>query len=94
MCHLAVACVITLSCVALQQCFGGYISGKLLMGVLGGRVQLLFLSPGVAGERYGVMQLCEKEKSLTNTSVYCIWGIYLDKKCKLMKAICGLPKKV
>lgn len=64
---LADVCVITLSCVLLQQCLGGYISGKLLMVVFRWWVQLLILSPGVAGKKYGIMQHCKKNKPLTTT---------------------------
>ena len=55
-----IMCVISLSCVVLQQCFGGYISGKLLMVVFRRKGQLLRLSGGVAGEKYGVMQHCKR----------------------------------
>lgn len=38
----------------------------------------LSLSPGVAGEKYGVMQHCKRNKPMTSTSVSTIWVIYLD----------------
>lgn len=64
---MADACVITLSCVVLQQCFRDYISGKLLM-VIFSAMDPARVSLCVTAERHGVMQRCEKNKALTSTS--------------------------